>query len=459
MSGGDGLVCPDCGHHNAPGTAFCASCNAFLDWEQSAAGAGAGAANGGQSTGTAPHAAVAEPAVAGPPAAPAAPAPAAPAPAAPAPVAPGPVTPDPSAPGPSVQGAPAAGPAPEPTATRTAPLPPRPQTSPSVPPQPRTPPAGAPPTPAAPTPAVPAVAAAPTGPVRPRTPAEPGSSGTVRRPGERAPDPDDLPAPPAEGATATVPRSRTPVHDLICQACAHANPRTRTLCLRCGAVLSAPVVTEERLSWWARLLRRLRRRKTRRLAAGQRPPVRAWRRPSLAIPLTLVLLLVGGYFVRPHLGSLIDDLRNQTAKPTPVNPKFADASSNRKDHGPNLAFDGANNTYWAPAPAGAGAGEDLEARFEQPVTLQKVIIHIGVSINKDEFLKQARPSVLDVELVEADGTVEKKQLKLEDKPGPQTLDLRGTNVSTVRFIIRSSFGVEGGTRHSAILEVEFFGRR
>ncbi|MGW1782642.1 NADase-type glycan-binding domain-containing protein [Streptomyces sp. NPDC002143] len=444
MSGADGLVCPDCGHHNAPGTAFCASCNAFLDWEQG----GTGAANGGQGTGTAPHAAVAGPAVSGP--------------AAPAPVAPGPVTPDASVSGPSVQGAVAAGPAPEPAATRTAPLPPRPETSPPAPTQPRTQPAGSTQAQAVPNPAVPpvpAVPAAPTGPVRPRTPAEPGTSGTVRRPGEHAPDPDDLPASPAEGTTATVPRPRTPIHDLICQACAHANPRTRTLCLRCGAVLSAPVVAEERLSWWARLLRRIRRRPPRRLAAGQRPPARAWRRPSLAIPLTLVLLLGGGYLARPHLGSLIDTLRNRTAKPTPVNPKFAESSSNRQGHGPNLAFDGANNTYWAPASAGAGTGEDLEARFEQPVTLQKLIIHIGVSINKDEFLKQARPSVLDVELGEADGTVEKKQLKLEDKPGPQTLDLRGTNVSTVRFVIRSSYGVEGRARHSAILEVEFFGRR
>ncbi|MEV1065569.1 hypothetical protein [Streptomyces sp. NPDC050263] len=415
MSGPGGLVCPDCGHHNAPGTAFCASCNAFLDWEQS----GAGSANGGQGTAAAPHAAVAGPAVSGP--------------AAPGPVAQGAVLPDApaSAPGPSVQGAAATGPAPEPAATRTASVLPRPETSAPAPTQPQAPP-----------------------------PTEPGTSGTVRRPGERSADPDDLPASPGtDDTTAPVPGPRTPVHDLVCRECAQANPRTRTLCLRCGAVLTAPVAQEERLSWWARLLRRLRRRPRPRLAAGQRPPARAWRRPSLAIPLTLVLLLGGGYLARPHLGSLIDNLRNRTAKPTPVNPKFAEASSQLKDHGPNLAFDGANNTYWAPAPAGAGTGEALEARFEQPVTLEKLIIHIGVSINKDEFLKQARPSVLDVELGEADGEVVRKQLKLEDKPGPQTLDLRGKNVSSVRFVVRSSFGVEGKQRHSGILEVEFFGRR
>jgi hypothetical protein len=250
-----------------------------------------------------------------------------------------------------------------------------------------------------------------------------------------------------------------PAHDLVCPACDRANPRTRTLCLRCGAVLDAAVVEEERLSWWARLLRRFRRRPPRRLEAGQRPQVRAWRRPSLAIPVTLALLLGGGYLARPHLSGLIDSLRNKTAEPTPVNPKFAKASSHLENHGPNLAFDGANNTYWAPASAGAGTGEELEARFEQPVTLEQLIIHTGVSVNKDEFLKQARPSVLDVELGDPGGHVTKKRLDLEDKPGPQTLDLEGKNVSSVRFVVRSGYGAEAKNRHTAILEIEFFGLR
>ncbi|MFE1289915.1 NADase-type glycan-binding domain-containing protein [Streptomyces sp. NPDC058751] len=438
MSGPAGPACPDCGHHNAPGAAFCASCNAFLEWEQG----GAGSAEGGQAPATAPVAAVAEPAVAGP--------------TGPAPVAPGPVTPDANGSVPSVRTAAAGRPAPEPTATRTDPAPSRPETPVPVPPRPRTPPPGSAPEQAAPGPAVPSVPAGPAEPVRPRTPTERGASGTVRRPGERPADPDDLPASPDERDT-TAPAP--PAHDLICPVCAQANPRTRTLCVRCGAVLDAAVAEEERLSWWARLLRRLRRRPPRPLAAGQRPRVRAWRRPSLAIPLTLALLLGGGYFARPHVSGLIDGLRNRTAKPTPVNPKFAEASSHLKNHGPNLAFDGANNTYWAPAPAGAGAGEELEARFEEPVTLTQLIIHTGVSVNKDEFLKQARPSVLEVELGGPDGDVEKRRLELEDKPGPQTLDLEGKNVSSVRFVVRSGYGTEAKNRHTAILEVEFFGLR
>lgn len=438
MSGPDGPVCPDCGHHNAPDAAFCASCSAFLEWEQS----GAGSANGGQGTGTATRAAVAGATVSGP--------------AAPGPVAPDPVTPDAS--GPSVRGAAAAGPAPEPATTRTAPVLPRPETPAPAPTRPRAQPPASTPEQAAPRSAGPTVPVAPTGPVRPRTPTEPGASGTVRRPGERPADPDDLPASPdTADTTATAPRP--PVDDLVCPACAQANARTRTLCSRCGAVLTAPVVAQERLSWWARLWRRIRRRPPRRLAAGQRPPARAWRRPSLAIPVTLAVLLGGGYFARPHIGDLIDNLRNRTAEPTPVNPKFAEASGHLKNHGPNLAFDGANNTYWASAPAGAGAGEHLEARFEQPVTLEKLIIHTGISINKDEFLKQARPSVLDVELGEPGGEVQTKRLELEDKPGPQTLDLQGKNVSSVRFIVRSSYAAEGKNRHTAILEIEFFGLR
>ncbi|MBC3993129.1 zinc-ribbon domain-containing protein, partial [Streptomyces sp. AC563] len=30
------MTCPDCGHRNAPGAQFCASCRAFLDWEDAA---------------------------------------------------------------------------------------------------------------------------------------------------------------------------------------------------------------------------------------------------------------------------------------------------------------------------------------------------------------------------------------------------------------------------------------
>ncbi|MGW2823167.1 NADase-type glycan-binding domain-containing protein [Streptomyces sp. NPDC001443] len=433
MSGPGEKICPNCGHHNAPDAAFCASCNEFLEWEES----GTGSAGVGRTTTPAPRAAVAEPALSGP---------AVPSPAAPSPVTPATVTPDASASGPSAQAAAATGP--EPATARTAPLPPRPETPPTVPAPERT----------VPSPAVPLASAAPAEPVRPGASAERGVSGTVRRPGERPADPDDVPASPDTQDT-TAPRPVPPADDLICAACTQANPRTRTLCLRCGAVLGAAVVQEERLSWWARLLRRLRRRPPRPLAAGQRPRVRAWRRPSLAIPITLVLLLGGGYLAKPHLSGLIDSLRNKTAEPTPVNPKFAQASSHLKNHGPNLAFDGANNTYWAPASGGAGTGEALEARFEQPVTLEQLIIHTGVSVNKDEFLKQARPSVIDVELGEQGGKVEKKQLKLEDKPGPQTLDLEGKNVSTVRFVVRSSYGAEAKNRHTAILEVEFFGLR
>ncbi|MFB7334021.1 hypothetical protein ACFC00_20605 [Streptomyces adustus] len=441
MSGPGEKICPNCGHRNTPDAAFCASCNEFLEWEESAAGS----ASVGQGTTTASRAAVAEPALSGP---------AVPGPTA----ATGSVTPDASGSTTSVQAAAAAGGGPEPAAARTASLPPRPETPPTVPAQPRTQPPGSAPEQAAPDPASPSTPASAAEPVRPGASAERGVSGTVRRPGERPADPDDLPASPgAEDGTATAPPP--PAQDLICPACTQANPRTRTLCLRCGAVLDAAVVQEERLSWWKRLLRRLRRRPPSPLAAGQRPPVRAWRRPSLAIPITLVVLLGGGYLARPHLSNLIDSLRNKTAEPTPVNPKFAQASSHLKNHGPNLAFDGANNTYWAPASAGAGTGEQLEARFEQPVTLEQLIIHTGVSVNKDEFLKQARPSVLDVELGEEGGKVEKKQLKLEDKAGPQTLDLEGKNVSTVRFIVRSSYGAEAKNRHTAILEVEFFGLR
>ncbi|WP_169922617.1 discoidin domain-containing protein [Streptomyces lushanensis] len=249
------------------------------------------------------------------------------------------------------------------------------------------------------------------------------------------------------------------VHDLVCPDCSEANPRTRTLCVRCGAVLVARRANEERLSWWERLLRRIFRRTPRRLTAGERPAGRAWRRPSLAIPLTLVVLLGGGFLARSYLSGAVNSVLDRTARTTPVNPRFAEASSQLKAHPAADAFDGSNNGYWAPATAGAGQGQYLEARFEQPVRLEKVIIHGGISANRDDFLKQARPSVLDAELSGPNGEVEKRELRLEDKPGPQTLDLKGTDIRAVRFVIRSSYGAGEKNRHTAIAEVEFFGRR
>jgi hypothetical protein len=422
MTGEVGLICPDCGHRNVPGAVFCASCKVFLDWERHAAG-GASVGSGSET-------------------------------------APGTVEPGTAVPAPEVSEAAevAIGPEPStPSAGESAGPEPEPAHRPTVPAEPE-------PEPARPEPARPAEPRTedPAA-VRPRTPT--GFPGTVRRPGEQPTDPADNDPPPTTDddgpgtGSGTTALPRTVLHDLVCPNCSEPNPRTRTLCVRCGAVLAARQADAERLSWWERLLRRIFRRTPRRLAAGERPPGRAWRRPSLAVPLTLILLLGGGYLGRPYLHSATGYLRDRTAKPTPVNPKFAGASSQLKAHPPSDAFDGSNNRYWAPAETGAGKGQYLEARFEQPVRLQKVIIHSGVSANKDDFIKQARPSVLDVELSGLNGQVEKKELKLEDVPGPQTLDLAGSKIRAVRFIIRSSYGTGGKNRHTAIAEVEFFGRR
>ncbi|MFI9585425.1 NADase-type glycan-binding domain-containing protein [Streptomyces sp. NPDC052236] len=479
MSGGAGLICPDCGHRNAPGTAFCGSCELFLDWEPDTQGGSSGDSGAGTVPagtvpagtapgGTVPDAAVSGAAVQGPVvsgvagvagglATPRTGAPAEPSSSRggtgtavpPAGLPPKPAHPPTAPAGPPVQARSA-----EPRAEGRAPaqaLPSAPAPGPEAGPEAR------------PEPAAARKPAGPVAPVRPRTPT--GIPGTVRRPGERPEDPadDDSTSATASGGsdTGAAAASRTVVHDLVCPDCSEPNPRTRTLCVRCGAVLVARRADEERLSWWERLLRRIfrRNRNPRRLAAGERPPGRAWRRPSLAIPLMLVLLLGGGFLARSYLSSAVNSVRDRTAKTTPVNPKFAEASSELKAHPASDAFDGSNNGYWAPAATGAGKGQFLEARFEQSVRLEKVIIHGGISANKDDFLKQGRPSVLDVELSGPNGDVEKRELKLEDKPGPQTLDLKGKDVRAVRFVIRSSFGAGEKNRHTAIAEVEFFGRR
>jgi hypothetical protein len=227
--------------------------------------------------------------------------------------------------------------------------------------------------------------------------------------------------------------------------------------MRCGALLdqTAPSEDFEPLPWWRRIFQRSSERS---VAAGTRPRRRAWRRPRLAIPLALLLLVTGFWFGRSPLTQLLNLTHDRTGKPEALRPTRYDASSSAPGHKAGLAFDGANNRYWAPAKTGSGVGQYLEAGFDKPVRLQKVLITSGSSAKQEDFLLQARPAKVTMTVIAVGGDKSTKVIKLRDEPGPQTFDLSGSNVVEVRMTVDAAYGARPN-RRVAIAEVEFFGRR
>lgn len=291
---------------------------------------------------------------------------------------------------------------------------------------------------------------------------QPGPDGVaLRRPGDRRDDAHD-PGPdhrvaPAPADPAPVPGPATRTGSRPCPRCRADNPHERRLCQRCGAQLGAPVRApgQNRPPWWRRLFGRDRDRV---LEAGSRPRHRTWPRPRLALPLTLLILLAAAYFARSQLSDALTFTQDQTGKPEALRPAEARASSEAGGHRAGAAFDGFTNRYWSPADTGPATGQYLEATFEEPVRLRKLLVISGRSANQDEFLTQARPAELTVTLFTADGERSTKAVNLKDQPGQQTFDVRGSDVVRVRLTVDAAYD-ESAKRRVAVAEVEFFGRR
>jgi hypothetical protein len=193
------------------------------------------------------------------------------------------------------------------------------------------------------------------------------------------------------------------------------------------------------------------------MAAGSRPSHRRLPRPPLALPLLLILLAAVAWFARPLLADLFNFAKDTTGKPQGLQITDPRASSSARGHKAGAAFDKLNNRYWAPAEAGAGSVPWVEASFEKPVRLQKLLITPGSSAKQDQYLKQARPSKVTLTLLSSDGARSTKSLTLKDQAGDQSFDVRGSDIVKVRVTVEDAFGVRPG-RQLAIAELEFFGR-
>ncbi|MFJ6520505.1 NADase-type glycan-binding domain-containing protein [Streptomyces filamentosus] len=259
-----------------------------------------------------------------------------------------------------------------------------------------------------------------------------------------------MPGPAAGTPVAAVPVA-APAPVVRCRHCGTANEAGRTLCVRCALPLDPGPAPAAPPPWWRRLLGRGGRQAP---LAGTRPR-RAWRRPRIVLPLVLVLLACGIWFGLPYAKDLLGLARNEVVPPEALPPSAVRASAALKGHPATAAFDGFSNRYWAVAET----GPTLEADFGEPgVRVTKLVVLAGTSTKKDEFLTQARPARILVELVAADGGTSTRRITLKDQPGQQTFDLRGSGVTRIRVTPETAYGAARG-RHVALAEVEFFGHR
>ncbi|MEV1065160.1 zinc ribbon domain-containing protein [Streptomyces sp. NPDC050263] len=433
--------CPECGTPAEPGQAFCDACGAVLSWTDRT----------DRTPARASTAAAADTGTSSPPREP--------------------------APAPTAAPTPAA-PTPAPTAARPAdddhddhdsddedttetPLP-------AIPPEDPATPTPAPAPTSAPTPAPAQAAAAPTAPPAPAAPtADDDEAMAARARSLLVPVADTEPRPTPPPSVAPVlpgrpvadrPQVRAPgpvqgeMHGVACPWCATPNNPDRHYCMRCAMPMTLEDRSTLRLPWWRRLFNRNGETPW----AGDRPRLRrtfdrivTW--VVAAVVLTLVILAA------VNTPAAIQATKDHFAKRAPV---FADsyaASRSYPGHKPELAFDRINNTWWGPGVSESGAGEWIEARFDEPIRLLDVVITSGTTTRPDQFTQSALPHRIKATITLKDGKITTREITLDQSAGGQPRSFRVGDVSKVRFTIESSF-LASGSKQVAIAEIEFFGR-
>ncbi|MEV7603430.1 zinc ribbon domain-containing protein [Kitasatospora sp. NPDC089797] len=228
-----------------------------------------------------------------------------------------------------------------------------------------------------------------------------------------------------------------------CPRCGTPNLPERRFCRRCAAPLTVTAAAPK-LPWWR--TRWPFRRRVRIGGSGN-----ALRRTIALI--VLLALVVAGVLLYPLGKSAYQDVLDKLGSTAPITPSVTTASAAVEGHPATLADDGLSNTYWG-APA---IGDSISFTFRNPFRLVDLIVHTGASADPAQFHQQARPVVLTLEVTASDGEVHRKQLTLNDQPGPQTVATGISDVVQVRLTVREAAGTGAG-RSIALAEVEFFKR-
>lgn len=237
-----------------------------------------------------------------------------------------------------------------------------------------------------------------------------------------------------------------------CPWCGTGNRPDRHFCRRCALTMAGRPDDPARRPWWRRLPG-LRDRQV--PWAGERPRLRRglgrilnWVAGAAALALVVTAAL--------HVGSAVQAVRDHFTKRAPISADSYKASRSYPGHGPGLAFDKFNNTWWGPGRTQSGAGEWVEADFAQPTKLLDVVITSGESTQPADLSKSALPHRIEAVITTADGKTHSRFLTLDGGSGGQTRAFRVGDVTAVRFILRSAYGASSN-KQVAIAEIEFFG--
>jgi zinc ribbon protein len=310
---------------------------------------------------------------------------------------------------------------------------------------------------------------------KPEPPRPPEPERLAPRPPEPAPRPVTEPAPADTGIrlvqpdakqrrynreTSDEPATETP-GDIECANCGVGNIATRKFCRSCGHLLARPAA-EQKPSWWRRLWNRI-TGKGRQYEAGTR---RVRRSGGGGIRGLIALLAVGGVGVaaftvlptRYYLNRAITAFRDRSADPVPARPTEVSASSSLSGTRPSRIADGLTNEFWAPARGQGPAGQWVEGTFEQPVRLLNVIITSGISEKQDKFVTQSRPHDVIITTTDEDNEQKTFPLVVQDKPGPQTYEVKVSNVKKVRLTVISCYDARRKNAVCAIGEIEYLKR-
>ncbi|WP_344088051.1 NADase-type glycan-binding domain-containing protein, partial [Streptomyces stramineus] len=240
-----------------------------------------------------------------------------------------------------------------------------------------------------------------------------------------------------------------------CAWCATPNRPDRHFCDHCAMPLaeSGDAPAPGPRPWWRRLLGPGGQEAPR---AGDRPRLRrvfdrvgTW--VSLAVAVTLIVL---GVLYAPDG---VQATRDHFAKRAPVQPDEIRASRSYPDHGPKLAIDKLNNTWWGPGVSQSGEGEWIEMRFARPARLLDVIITPGTSTRADQLEKSALPHRVRATVTKKNSGTETRELVLDPGAGGQRRAFRVGEVTAVRFTIESAHAASAD-KQVAVAEIELFGR-
>lgn len=281
-------------------------------------------------------------------------------------------------------------------------------------------------------------------------------------PVERAPR---APRPKAAAVTMTPSTRKLNPGDLICGACGEGNLPTRKFCGRCGESLASAEVV--RIPWWRKLFRRRgpkvvavakhgRKRSTFGIGDAARRVYRTGR-----IVVGIIVLLAGILYAsyppfRTEINNKVTGVKQDVAQKVqqtfvPVHAVRVTASTQDKGHPGTAAVDEVLSTYWQ-APAGTAQFPSLTLTFQHPETLERVIIHSGVST---DYTGHGRPS----QVVLIYSNQETDSLDLADTVKPQTLNVNhALRVTSVRIEVASTYS-GGKPLDVAISEIELFALR